>query len=125
MDESLKPPTASNNSLVAELNYINNAIQVKFDGSCLKQDKIIFTHKQVVNIYLVYKRSTVGQDFTLGNSLFGDVKLSKNTAAFDKYKYSGNGIGFDACKSFSLSYGSGGGSSEHVDNRNKDIQRKG
>ena len=68
--------------------------------------------------------STVGQDFLLGNSFFEDVKLSKKTAAFDKYKYSGNGIGFDACRSFSLSYGSGSGSSVHVDNRKKDIQRK-
>ena len=30
-----------------------------------------------------------------GNSLFGAIKLTKN-ADFDKYKYSGYGIGFDA-----------------------------
>ena len=44
-------------------------------------------------------------DFTLGNSLFGAVKLTKN-ADFDKYKYSGYGIGFDAHGNFSLSDGS-------------------
>ena len=47
-------------------------------------------------------------DFTLGNSLFGAVKLTKN-ADFDKYKYSGYGIGFDAHGNFSLSGGSGFG----------------
>ena len=30
------------------------------------------------------------------NSLFGTVKLNK-TADFDKFGYSGYGIGFDAC----------------------------
>ena len=37
---------------------------------------------------------TAGQDFTLGNSLFGAVKLTKNVD-FDKSKYSGNVIGYD------------------------------
>ena len=46
---------------------------------------------------------TVGQDFTLGNSLFGAVKL----ADLDKYKYFGYGIGFDMSGSFSLFHGSG------------------
>ena len=40
-----------------------------------------------------------------GNSLFGAIKLTKN-ADFDKYKYSGYGIGFDAWGSFLLSDGS-------------------
>ena len=63
--------------------------------------------------------STVGQDFTLGNSWFGDVKLSRNTVDFDKYKHSGNG--FDLvldlihAEVFSSSDGSGS-------NRKKDIQ---
>ena len=36
-----------------------------------------------------------GADFTLGKSLFGAPKLTKN-AGFDKYRYSGCGIEFDA-----------------------------
>ena len=28
--------------------------QVKFDGYCLKQEKMTFTHKEVSNIYMVY-----------------------------------------------------------------------
>ena len=32
-------------------------IRVKFDGSFLKQDKLTFTHKTVVNIYIVYEKN--------------------------------------------------------------------
>ena len=39
-DEIIKPPIASDNSLAPALNYIGNKPRVKFDGSCLKQDKI-------------------------------------------------------------------------------------
>ena len=46
-------------------------------------------------------------DFILGNSFFGAFKLTKSTPDFGKYKYFGYGIGFDACRRFSLSNGSG------------------
>ena len=53
----------------------------------------------MLNIYVVYEINfwlfNVGKDFALGNSLFGAVKLTKNTD-LDKCKYSGYGIGFDA-----------------------------
>ena len=45
-------------------------------------------------------------DFTLGNSSFGAVKLTKN-ADPDKYKYSGYGIVFDLCESFTFENGFG------------------
>ena len=48
-------------------------------------------------------------DFTLGNSLFGVGKLTKNDHS-DKYKYSGHGIGFDSRESFT----SGNGFSKNV-----------
>ena len=35
--KSIKPPAAFNNSLASLLNYINTKIQIKLDGSCLKQ----------------------------------------------------------------------------------------
>ena len=54
----------------------------KFDGNCLKQEKIPFTLGPAVNIYVASETNlclfTVGQDFTLRNSLFGVVKLSRN-----------------------------------------------
>ena len=70
-DESIKCPAAYRNILES---YVSTKIQIKLDGSCLKQDKITFTHKQVVNAYIVYEinlRSfTVAKDFALRNSLF-------------------------------------------------------
>ena len=85
---------------------------LKFDGSCLKQEKVTLSHKWVVNIYIVYEINlwsyTHGADFTLRNFSFGAVKLTKN-AGPDKYSYLGYGTGFDAHGSFSLSDGSGFG----------------
>ena len=43
-------------------------------------------------------------EFTLGDCLFGAVKVTGN-ADSDKYKYSAYGIGFDACSKFSLPIG--------------------
>ena len=43
------------NSLAPVLSYIGNKTRVKFDGICLKQDKIRFTHWKTVNIYFVYE----------------------------------------------------------------------
>ena len=53
--ESIKPPTTSDNSLTPALNYYGTKTRVKFTGSCLKQSKITYTHKKVVNIYIVYE----------------------------------------------------------------------
>ena len=42
-NESINPPSTSNNSLNPVIGYIDNAnICVKFDGGCLKQDKVLF-----------------------------------------------------------------------------------
>ena len=41
--------------------------------------------------------------------IFSAIKLTKNTTAFDKYKYPEYGIAFDAFGSFLLSNGSGFG----------------
>ena len=42
-DESIKPlPATSNNNLAPQSNYISTKPRVKFDGSCLKQNKVIF-----------------------------------------------------------------------------------
>ena len=49
-DESIKPPTTSNNSLTPLINYYGYKIRIKFNGSCLKQPKVSYTHEKVVNI---------------------------------------------------------------------------
>ena len=38
--ESIKPPTASDNSLTPALNYYGTKTRVKFTGSCLEQPKL-------------------------------------------------------------------------------------
>ena len=51
----IKPPAVSDSSLAPGLNHINTNLRVKFDGHCLKQDKVKFTDKQVVIIDIVCK----------------------------------------------------------------------
>ena len=54
-NEIVKPPATSEYSLDPELSYIGYKTRKKFDRSCLKQDKIAFTHGKTVNIYIAYK----------------------------------------------------------------------
>ena len=46
--------TVSNYITIPELSYYGSKIRVKFNGSCLKQDKITYTHKEPVNIYIFF-----------------------------------------------------------------------
>ena len=81
-NKSNKSYTGSNNGLSPVINHFNTKLQVKFNESCLKQRKEIFTHKKVVNVYITYKISLwaniLGLDFALGNSLFEVVNMTKN-----------------------------------------------
>ena len=54
-EESIKFPSKFNNCLAPALSYFGNKTKVKFDGSSLKQDKITFTHGNIINIYISYK----------------------------------------------------------------------
>ena len=45
-DESMKPLFMSNNNLNAGIPFFENARALaKFNGNCLKQEKVIFTYK--------------------------------------------------------------------------------
>ena len=107
-DGSIKPPVAPNNNIAPELNHIKTKLRIRFDGSCLKQKKVTFTDKKVVNTYIVYGinlwSNIHGAEFLLLNFLFVTIELTKN-AVPDKYKWSGYDIGFDALGSFWLSDG--------------------
>ena len=100
-DEIIKPPTSSDNSLAPALSYFGNKTRVKFDGSCLKQDKITFIHGKIVNICIAYEINLWDRGYddypTLENYLFAAVKLVKNV---DIDKYSRQGIGFDRVELF-------------------------
>ena len=129
--QSIKPPTTSNNSLSPRLRYNDTKIKVQFKGSCLKQSKFTFTHKKVVNIYIVYElgaSSLHDSDPTIKNCLLGAVTLTKNPD-IGKYKYSGYGTGFDRRSGFSftsggfgqnvLIFGVGLSTSIYIDNKKK------
>ena len=113
------------------IDYHGNKIRVKFIGTCLKQSKISYTHRTIVNTYIVFEFGASGSndnDPTLKNCLFVAVTLTKN-ADIDKYGYSGYGIGFDRRSSFSFPGGGFGqnvlifgvdmSSSAHIDNKKK------
>ena len=92
-DEKLNSNTVSNYKITPNLRYYATKLRVKFNGSCLKQDKVTYNHGKIVNIYIVYEISTnysISTYPTLENCLFGAVSLTKN-ADIDKYKYFGYG----------------------------------
>ena len=102
-NESIKPPTTSDNNLNPRLSYYGTKIRVQFTRSCLRKPNFTFTHKKVVNIYIVYElgaSSSHINDPTIKNGLFGAVTSTEN-ADIDKYRFSCYGIGFDRRSSFS------------------------
>ena len=107
-NESIKPPFTSDNSLAPSLNYITTKSRVKLQDQCLKQNKITFTHGNIVKIYIVYETNLWNRGYddylVLENSLFGAVKWMKN-ADIDKYRYLGYGIELDTRLTFSVSGG--------------------
>ena len=42
------------------MKWYNSRINVEFKGSCLKQDKITFTPRNVVNAFIVYEDNLFG-----------------------------------------------------------------
>ena len=113
--------------------YDAGKFRVKFIGGYLKQAKVSYTHKTIVNIYIVYElgaSSSNDSDPTLKKCLFGHVTLTKN-ADIDKYRYSGYGIGFDRRGSFSFPGGRYGQNvlvfgvdmsfTSHIDNKKRHI----
>ena len=104
VDESIKSPSASDNSQNPGISYTGSAkILLKLDGSCLKRENVTFNHKTKLNFYFVYEINlwlyNAGKDFALRNPLFGAVKITKKDN-FDKYKCSDYGTRFDACRRF-------------------------
>ena len=54
-NEIIKPPVTSDNSLNSSICYNNSVkIRVKFDGSCLKQEKVTFTPKAILKFFTLF-----------------------------------------------------------------------
>ena len=134
-DKRIGSITASNCGVTPNLNYYGNKTRVEFYGNCLKQDKIIFNHEKVGNIFVVYEIIRVISKYSsndnypaLENALFRAVSLTKN-ADFNKCKYCKYVIGFDRRSGFSHPSGGGGqnviilgvdmSSSTKIDNKKK------
>ena len=49
-NENTTPPSTSNNFLSPSLNYLGTKIRIKCSGNCLKQDRITYTHRKIINI---------------------------------------------------------------------------
>ena len=106
-DERINSIIASNYSTTPSLDYLGGKIRVTFTGSCLKQDKITYTHGKIVNIYIVcgiIRNYNISSYPTIENCLFGAISLTKN-GDIDKYKYSG--YRFDRKGKFSVGNGFG------------------
>ena len=128
-NEVIKLP---NNSLAPSEKFTGETMYVIFSGSCLKQDKVTFSHGKTVNVFVVYDLKSSLTNFrpTLQNCLFGVVKLTKNSD-IDKYRYSEYGIGFDTKGTFLHPSGTTGvnviifradlSSSAHANNKTKSV----
>ena len=130
-NESLEVVSKTDNNLTPSVIYYGDKVRLRFTGSVLQQKTVTYSHKKVVNLYVVYEITNFhGIDSypTLANALFVAVKLTKH-ADIDKYRYFEYGIGFDG-KGFYWHPSSGAGrnviifgadmnSSVHVDNNKK------
>ena len=90
-DEVIK---LSDNSLAPTVKYTGKRMYVKFNGSCLKLDKVTLNHGKTVNIYIAYDLKSKLNNFhpNLAIFLFAAVKLIKNSD-IHKYKYCEYGFG--------------------------------
>ena len=105
-DQIITPPPTTDNSLVPALSHIGNKSRVKFNGGCLKQDKITFTHGTIVDIYTAYEiklwNYVDSSDPTLQNSLLGAVKLVKTLLLINSNIPGWYNIWFDMKGTFGL-----------------------
>ena len=79
-NEKFNSITTPNYDRAPSLACDNVRIKSKFIGALLKQDKIIYNHGPIVNIYIVYRLNpNIASDSILENRLFGAVKIKKNS----------------------------------------------
>ena len=82
-DETITPYVTSDNSLTPLTDHYGTNVEVKFNGSCLKQsNKLTYDYGHRENVYIVFELDASGSndnDPTLKNYLFGSGNLTKNT----------------------------------------------
>ena len=101
----IKSPATVNNILNVSLDCLGAKMRVRFNGSYLKQDKIIYAHKTIVTVYIVYERNksfNINSYPTLENCLFGADKLTKKKWFWYAQTFFRYGIGLDRKGRFSV-----------------------
>ena len=76
-----KPPTTSKKILNPSLDFVGTKARAKYNGDCLKQEKVTFNYGKIVNIYIVYEieESVNTSSYpTLENFLFSAVELTQH-----------------------------------------------
>ena len=84
----------------------NRQMSVRLEGAYFKQTKLIRPNNDnIINIYITYLIDPISSfrstDYTVQNTLFGGVKITKNATDTSKRKYEGYGICFDEGGTFS------------------------
>ena len=102
-------------------------VYVYLQGNRFQQNSVLTSnndhvlHKNIVNIYIVYKldpiASTRDTSFTIQNALFGAMQITKNATDNSKNNYKGYGICFDEKSDFDHTI-TVGGFSHTTDARN-------
>ena len=132
-NEKISSDVTANHRLSSKLIWLNNSrIRERIKESCLKQDKVTSTPKDLANLFIVYELDRCSQalkaNFALKDCLFGAVKLTINTDP-DKCSYSGYGVGLDSrslisfpnvdCHKNIVIFRVDNSSSVHIDNKKK------
>ena len=58
LNEKINPRITTNDNISPKLKWHNSKIRVEFKGSCLKQDKVNSTPRNLVNLFSVYELDT-------------------------------------------------------------------
>ena len=128
--ESMENITKSDKSFAPTFVDPHLLPDMNFNGHCLIKSNISIP-KKVINLYISYTLGPqlrhINANFTLGNCLFGSVKLTD----LDKYMYISCDTGFDSRSEctfedgsigkYVITFGAGMSSSVHVDNKGKII----
>ena len=61
-EESITPPSTTNNSFDTEIIYNYGKRKAKIKGICLKQETVSFIHGNVVNLNISYELDTLSRD---------------------------------------------------------------
>ena len=102
LEESIENITKSDYNFAPT--FVNHHVlpEINFSRYCFMKNDISIP-KKVINLYICYTLDpeirNLKTDFTLGNWLFGSVKLTKKSDP-DKHKHTGYDIGFDSRSKF-------------------------